>query len=236
MGTGRFPYRAVYAPDRPCGLEMGAGGNGIRRGELRGAGGAMEVAAASVWKSETHARDSRGVRGAVCEFDFSAAPRGIAAELPDFEFRRHHARESIWIGGRGAAGGSGDRDGFTGGGVAAGAAAEPVSKSRGHAGNRNAGSAGDRGDRDLLPGSETFAESGFRARSQEIAGTVDERVAGTSFDGNGGEFLSGSTGVVVFALLPSTRVICDDESVRIEITVPGGDCGAAGDQSGRFAA
>ncbi len=42
-------------------------------------------------KSGTDARDLRGVRGAFCESDFSAAARRIAAELFAVEFGGYHA-------------------------------------------------------------------------------------------------------------------------------------------------
>src|ERR1700735_112199 len=73
LGTARFSYRAGAPRIGRRKMEMGCGWNGIRRIELWSAGSALEVAAASVWKSKIDACDSRGVCGPVREFDFSTA-------------------------------------------------------------------------------------------------------------------------------------------------------------------
>src|ERR1700722_6681206 len=174
---------------------MGIGGNGIRRAELRRAGAALEVAAASLWESEIDARDSGGVRGSICEFDFSAAAGRIVAELPAVEFRGDHARKGIWVGGRRAISGPGDRYGVAGRGIAAGGPAPTFPKGRGHAGHCDAGAAGDCGGGDLFSGSEAGAESRFRTGTAAIAESIDAGAARAALDGHGGEFLSSGAGV-----------------------------------------
>ena len=73
---------------------------------------------------------------------FPLRPGELLRSLFDIGFRRHLDWEGAGIGGSGAAGGSGDSDGFAGGGFFAGGFAAEIPAGGGHAGNCDAGTAG----------------------------------------------------------------------------------------------